>query len=113
MLPYGERINVVIRRRAVALTCMLLLPIAVSSDELIRFALSADAHRCCASTNGDCAQLSTPDQCCHTQEHAISQEYTTVCPDSPLQFVPNLAIGLPAQIHHFDARLFSVVADND
>jgi len=90
---------------------MLLLPVAVTSDDLIRFALSAGAHRCCASTNGDCAQLNTPDECCHTQEQAVSQGYTTVCPDSRSQFVPDLAMGLPAEFQRFGVQL-SALADD-
>jgi len=101
----------VTRSRAVALVCMLVLPVAVTSDDLIRFALSADAHRCCASTKGDCARLSTPDECCHTQERAISQGYTTVCPDSRPEFVSNLELGLSAEYPRFDVQLFAITAD--
>jgi hypothetical protein len=61
---------------------MVLVPPAVIADDLIRFTLSADAHRCCASTGGECAQLSTPDDCCQTQEQAASQGYTSVAPDA-------------------------------
>ena len=66
----------------VALTCMLLEPSAVISDDLIRFALSADAHRCCAAAQGSCAQLSTPDECCQTQEQVASEGFTTIGPES-------------------------------
>lgn len=90
--------------RPVALACALLLPLAVTSDDLIRFALSADAHSCCASTNGSCAQLSTPDECCRTQEQAVSQGYATVGPDSRVQFVPAPSAGLPAQFQRFDVE---------
>lgn len=90
---------------------MLLLPAAVTSDELIRFALSADAHRCCESTNGACAQLSTPDECCHTQEQAIGQGYTTIGPSSRLQLIPNLTLGLPAEFVSLGVELSAITND--
>ena len=68
--------------RAVAVTCMLFVPTATIADDLIRFALSLDAHRCCAATEGSCAQLSTPDECCQTQDLAASQGFTTIGPES-------------------------------
>jgi hypothetical protein len=81
----------------VAVACMLILPFAVISDDLIRFGLSADAHRCCASTNGDCAQLNTPDDCCQTQQQAASHGYTSLAPNTRLQFVAGMDVTAPVE----------------
>ena len=87
--------RVVTRVRAVALVCAFLLPAAVVCDGLIRFALSVEAYRCCASTGGECAKLSTPDECCKTQEQAASQGFTSVAPDTRVRFASDLSSALP------------------
>jgi hypothetical protein len=61
-----------------AVACVLSVPTAVIGDDLIRFAVAVDAHKCCAASGGACAQLSTPDQCCTTQEEAASLGFTSV-----------------------------------
>jgi hypothetical protein len=78
----------VMRLRAVALASVLTVPSAVICDDLIRFALSAEAHSCCASTDGACARLSTPDECCRTRERATSRVDNTLVPDSRVRTTP-------------------------
>lgn len=68
--------------RIISAVCLLVVPPAMICDDLIRFALSADAHRCCAATAGTCAQLSAPDECCQTRQQATSQGHDAVAPDA-------------------------------
>lgn len=72
--------------RPVALVCALLVPSTAISGDLIRFALSSRALACCAATKGACAQLTTPDTCCQTQEQAAGPGLAANGPDLQLSF---------------------------
>jgi hypothetical protein len=86
--------------RIIALTCALAVPVAAVGDDLIRLALSMDAHRCCASTGGKCAQLSGPDDCCQTQQQAASQGFSAVALDGALRIASaeSIAVASASQI---------------
>jgi hypothetical protein len=95
---------------------MLCMPSAMIADDLIRFALSADAHRCCAAAHGQCAQLSTPDECCKTQEQATSQGFTSLpnaapirveAPDAlSLAMTPDVIAGVSERFSNHDVAAF-------
>ena len=92
---------------------MLLVPSAVIADDLVRFALSLDAHQCCARTGGECAQLRTPDQCCRTQQEAASQGYASTAPDSRPRLIPQqVALALPPSVFAGDLEPPAVARDD-
>jgi hypothetical protein len=110
------------KTRIVVLMCALLMPSASFGDDLVRFALSMDAHRCCASTGGNCAQLSTPDDCCQTQQQAATPPLNTVSPEAapriaaaPLTIIgtvsPIALLSAPAVTHRPASNAFKRLHD--
>jgi hypothetical protein len=81
--------------RFVALICALLVPSAVVADDLIRAVLSGRAMTCCASMEGDCAGVRTPDSCCQTRKQAAGPGLTTTAPSVRDNVLPCIAVDLP------------------
>jgi hypothetical protein len=91
----------VTRLRAVALACALIVPLTGIGNELVHLSLSAEAQRCCASTNGECAGLSSPDECCQVPDQVAGHGDAAVTPDPRSRVAPEQPIiGPPVIFRH-------------